>query len=505
MLKVVRLGGSGAAGVTSVNGQTGVVVLGPNDVGATANTTYVLTSGLLSGGGRLNGNVTVSMTSVPSANVTGTVANSVVYTDGSNVFKTGTVLTFNGTTLTNNGNAIISDNSSSAALRITQTGAGNALVVEDSANPDATPFVVDSNGVVIKGYTSNVSTIDAISVHSAGSTSQLGFSGYNWNASGVARFAQYRSTSGTVGTNGAVVSGSELGRYQFFGDDGSAFIEAARITAAVDGTPGTNDMPGRLVFSTTADGASSPTERMRIGNAGAVGIGTSSITGYLLRGTGNLTGSTSSRAVDWSPAIQSDVTSTAYVFSSVPSVQDAAFTLTSLGHFRATQGTKGASATVTNQYGFYAESSLTGATNNYGFYSNIASGTGRWNFYAAGTAANYFAGSTTLNGLVTALSSKTGNYTLTATDITVLGNATSGSITLTLPTAVGVTGQTYFLKKTDSTANTVTVATTSSQTIDGQASKVLSIQYDGIQVASDGANWVITGMVFGRNGAAGSF
>jgi hypothetical protein len=43
---------------------------------------------------------------------------------------------------------------------------------------------------------------------------------------------------------------------------------ATKIEAFVDGTPGTNDMPGRLVFSTTADGASSPTERMRINAAG---------------------------------------------------------------------------------------------------------------------------------------------------------------------------------------------------------------------------------------------
>ena len=40
--------------------------------------------------------------------------------------------------------------------------------------------------------------------------------------------------------------------------DGTDFTEAARIQAFVDGTPGANDMPGRLVFSTTADGASSP-------------------------------------------------------------------------------------------------------------------------------------------------------------------------------------------------------------------------------------------------------
>jgi hypothetical protein len=52
----------------------------------------------------------------------------------------------------------------------------------------------------------------------------------------------------------------------------------------------------------------------------------------------------------------------------------------------------GAGSAVTNQYGFIAESNLTGATNNYGFLGNIPSGTGRFNFYAAGTADNYFAG-----------------------------------------------------------------------------------------------------------------
>ena len=57
--------------VVSVNGQQGAVVLTAPDVGATANTTYVLTSGLLSGGGQLNANVTISLVDVPSANVSG--------------------------------------------------------------------------------------------------------------------------------------------------------------------------------------------------------------------------------------------------------------------------------------------------------------------------------------------------------------------------------------------------------------------------------------------------
>jgi len=85
-----------------------------------------------------------------------------------------------------------------------------------------------------------------------------------------------KSRGGSVGTLGIVQANDNLAELSFTGDDGSAFVSAARIQAQVDGTPGTNDMPGRLLFLTTADGASSPTERMRITSAGLVGIGTGS-------------------------------------------------------------------------------------------------------------------------------------------------------------------------------------------------------------------------------------
>jgi len=74
------------------------------------------------------------------------------------------------------------------------------------------------------------------------------------------------------GTAGLVDSGETLGVVVFNGADGTNLIRAASIEAAVDGTPGANDMPGRLVFSTTADGASSPTERMRIASNGDIGF-----------------------------------------------------------------------------------------------------------------------------------------------------------------------------------------------------------------------------------------
>ncbi len=87
-------------------------------------------------------------------------------------------------------------------------------------------------------------------------------------------FAFGKQNSGTIGGNTAVASGDNVGNLFFQGNDGTEFVEAASISAFVDGTPGANDMPGRLVFSTTADGASSPTERMRIDSSGRVGIGT---------------------------------------------------------------------------------------------------------------------------------------------------------------------------------------------------------------------------------------
>jgi len=51
-------------------------------------------------------------------------------------------------------NAVIEGSSSGDLVRITQTGSGNALVVEDSTNPDSTPFVVDSSGNLLVGVTS---------------------------------------------------------------------------------------------------------------------------------------------------------------------------------------------------------------------------------------------------------------------------------------------------------------------------------------------------------------
>ena len=85
-----------------------------------------------------------------------------------------------------------------------------------------------------------------------------------------------RSRGTSAGSFTKVENGDRLGGLNFRGADGTGFIDAASIVASVDGGTGANDMPGRLVFSTTADGASSPTERMRITQDGYVRLSASS-------------------------------------------------------------------------------------------------------------------------------------------------------------------------------------------------------------------------------------
>lgn len=102
-------------------------------------------------------------------------------------------------------------------------------------------------------------------------------------------------------------------------------------------------------------------------------------------------------------------------------------------------------------------------------------------------------------------SSKTAAYTITSSDFIVFASAASGAYSVTLPTAVGASGKNYIIKKIDNSANVVTVATTSSQTIDGQPNYLLSLQWNGVNVVSDGVNWLILGVIPGRNGTAGTF
>lgn len=293
---------------------------------------------------------------------------------------------------------ITNTDNTNAALHITQLGTGNALLVEDAANPDSTPVVIDSSGNLISGYTTqfptSLTTVAQVGVGGTASTSGNGVSILKFrNIATVGPDLEFvKSRTSTIGVNSTVGNADLLGTVTWSGADGTGYVQAASISAQVDGTPGTNDMPGRLVFSTTADGASSPTERMRITSAGNVGIGGTPSTGqrFLLAGTQTF-GANLSVFLN-QQTIQSDATGNSVYFDSFANLQAAAFTSNLIVGYRAQQNSLSGGAAITSQRGFEAASSLTGATNNYGYYSNIAAAANRYNFFANGTAANYFAG-----------------------------------------------------------------------------------------------------------------
>ena len=89
-------------------------------------------------------------------------------------------------------------------------------------------------------------------------------------------------------------------------------------------------------------------------------------------------------------------------------------------------------------------------------------------------------------------SAQTTTYAIQTSDNLVQVDGSGGAFTATLPTAVGVTGKVYNIKRVDNTpANAVTIATTSSQTIDGVTTRLLYTQYESVTLVSDGSNWVV--------------
>jgi hypothetical protein len=298
------------------------------------------------------------------------------------------------------GNTIISvTDNTNAALRITQLGTGNALLVEDSTNPDSTPFVIDNRGDVLVGTTTIRSVGNSFQTSTSAqiyneltSTDLVGFTTVlNRNDSNGTRVVIGKSRGTTVGSVTSLAASDVIGQIMFAGADGTTLNSvAAQISGEVDGTPGTNDMPGRLVFSTTADGASTSTERMRIDSAGNIGIDGAASAGVTISIPKAQTGATSATTISarMNPLVDVTTNSTGYTTFALNGV---GASTTNFFHYTANQGTFAGTA-PTNQFGFNASNALTGATNNFGVYSAIAAGTNRFNFYATGTAINYFAG-----------------------------------------------------------------------------------------------------------------
>ena len=169
---------------------------------------------------------------------------------------------------------IILERTTSATAKYKIAAVSGALTFEDLAAAQER-FRCDSSGRLLVGTSSaranfyNSTNTPALQIEGNDNNKAALSIVQDFNAATQgAQLILAKNNSTTIGTNVLVANENNLGIVSFQGNDGAEFVEAASIQGIVDGTPGANDMPGRLVFSTTADGASSPTERLRITNAG---------------------------------------------------------------------------------------------------------------------------------------------------------------------------------------------------------------------------------------------
>ena len=121
----------------------------------------------------------------------------------------------------------------------------------------------DSAQVFVQGTTQNTSTLAVIR---------------SSNNDGPSHIVLGKARGTGTGSTTVVQSGDTIGHINFEAADGSHLIRAGQISCVVDGTPGANDMPGRLKFSTCPNGSNGLVRRMEISNQGRLDIFASNAT-----------------------------------------------------------------------------------------------------------------------------------------------------------------------------------------------------------------------------------
>ena len=166
--------------------------------------------------------------------------------------------------------------------------------------------------------------------------------------------------------------------------------------------------------------------------------------------------------------------------SNVGFVYKAGFNVT-IGNFNTFIGTETGLGITIGNYNTIIGSQIAGLAAGLSNNLILSDGQGNIKIQSDSTGTTQFFG-----GLRAPIINVTSTYPITASDSTI--NATSGTFTITLPSAVDISGRIYIIK--NSGAGTITLATTSSQTIDGDLTQDLT-EYQSHKVQSNGANWII--------------
>lgn len=243
-----------------------------------------------------------------------------------------------------------------------------------------------------------------------------------------------QNTTGNAATATALQTARTINGVSFNGTANITVADSTKLPLAGGTITGNLAVNG----NTTLGDAGTDTVTIK-GNLG-FGSGPSTNTGIYYRSTAAaMTGSTSGYGIYMDVPFDSGVTVAAEAGRFRVNTAAATYTVTEVSALRLADALKGAGSTITNQYGL-SIADLTSGTNNYGILSLVSSGSNKWNIYASGTAANYFAGKTTFGHTNT---TNTGQINVLGT-VRVVDNATETNALLTTVTNTTSTIETRY-------------------------------------------------------------
>lgn len=186
-----------------------------------------------------------------------------LYIDNSNTTTPLIYGDFSTDEVTINGALVVNEQSAQQDFRVESDNNTHMLFVDGSADQ-----------VLMGTSTSVTAGASALDFQITGTDGSAGVGLVKHSADNTGSSLAFIKARGTEGSPVAINDGDVIGAIEFFGYDGTDYgSRGASISATISGTPGTDDIPTKLDFSTTADGDATPTTRMTILPSGFVGIG----------------------------------------------------------------------------------------------------------------------------------------------------------------------------------------------------------------------------------------